>query len=109
MLTCLCTMFDTYCSTFRLLGEDDPLCLWDCLWASSGLPVASRHNVENGCPEAQDGVIMSVVWPLPSDLASGIKWAWLESLHFTDDFDVVLVSICFSSAHTLGSTLSSLH
>ena len=24
--------------------------LWDCLWASGGLLVASQHFIENGCP-----------------------------------------------------------
>ena len=76
--------------------------LWDCLWASGGLPMASQHFI-------QDGVVVGVVWPLPSGLASShlrtlnntsgvsshtpvtevIKWAWLDIFHFNDVFDVV--------------------
>ena len=37
--------------------------LWDCSWASGGLPVASQHLIEKGGPEAQDGVAVGVVWP----------------------------------------------
>ena len=45
--------------------------LWDCLWASGGLPVASQHLIKNGVLEAQGGVVVGVVWSLPSGLASG--------------------------------------
>ena len=36
-----------------------------------GLQVASQHFIKNGVLEAQDGVVVGVVWPLLSDLASG--------------------------------------
>ena len=49
--------------------------LWDCLWASGGLPEDFRWPVNTslrrGVLEAQDGVVVGVVWPLPSGLASG--------------------------------------
>ena len=45
--------------------------LWDCLWASSGLPMARQHFVGNGVLEAQDNAVVGVVRLLPFGLASG--------------------------------------
>ena len=45
--------------------------LWDCLWASGGLPVASQHFVGNRVLEAQDDAFVGVIRLLPSSLAYG--------------------------------------
>ena len=38
--------------------------------------MASQHLIENGVLEAQDGVAVGVVWPLPSGLALLNEHLW---------------------------------
>ena len=92
--------------------------VWFCEIAC-GLPVDFWYPVNTwlrmGVLETQDGLVVGVVWPLPSGplrvstsgysshtpVTEVIKWAWLDILHLSDVFDVVSVSQCSPSAHTI--------
>ena len=61
-------------------SRDGTVCIWLCescgfCGIACGLPVHFRWPantwLRKGVLEAQDGVAVSVVWPLPSSLASG--------------------------------------
>ena len=105
--------------------------LWDCFWASGGLPVASQHLVENGCPwgtgwcccgcgmalsfQPSFQSIESIMWTLPALAVTPlIKWTWLDILYLTYVFHVVLVPIaipppiqllCYLKCHHVSNLL----